>query len=473
MSFIQELETTTNKSAQTENGAISNNSTLDPVLDFFSKAGAMRNDIKGAVKLFEKAFAADKTNAMRCLFYLRDVRGGQGERAVFRACLDSLDQYTVDKVVQFIPEYGRWDEVPFTKEGLSLIRDALNEDLRALEKDEPVSLLAKWLPSENTSSPETRKKARQLMDALGMKPRQYRKALTELRTHIKLLEQSMSAKEWAAIQYDKIPSQAHRKHIKAFQRNDGTRYQSYLDSVEKGEKKINTSTLFTYEVFELMENDYANEKQATANAMWANLPDFTNGDNALVVADVSGSMSGRPMAISVSLALYFAERNKGLFKDYFLTFSENSKLQHVRGDTLYDKMASIERADWDMSTNIQSAFDAILTAAKRSNASPDEMPKILYIISDMQFNVATGRNDQTNFEVAQQKFNEAGYELPHVVFWNCNAYGNDSPATKYDNHVTLISGSSQSTFQYVLAGKTPMESMLDILSSDRYNKIVV
>jgi len=214
-----------------------------------------------------------------------------------------------------------------------------------------------------------------------------------------------------------------------------------------------------------------NEVKA-ADALWKNLPDYTRGKNALVLADVSGSMSGFPMSVSVSLALYFAERNQGQFKDYFMTFTSQSRLQKISGDTLSAKMRSIERSNWEMSTNIQSAFDAILAAAKAGNATPDEMPSTLYIISDMQFDQATSRNDKTNFEVAAQKFKDAGYELPHIVFWNCNAYGNDSPATMYDDRVTLISGSNQSTFQYVVEGKTPMQSMLDILESDRYAKIV-
>ena len=179
------------------------------------------------------------------------------------------------------------------------------------------------------------------------------------------------------------------------------------------------------------------------------------------------------MSVSVSLALYFAERNEGQFKDYFMTFTDRSRLQKISGNTLSAKMCSIESADWGMSTNLQSAFDEILRAAKAGNATPDEMPSTLYIISDMQFDQATNANDKTNLEVAAEKFKDAGYELPHVVFWNCNAYGNDSPATMYDDRVTLISGSNQSTFQYVVEGKSPMESMMDILNSERYARITI
>lgn len=471
MSFLTELEVATNKTAYTSNGAISNKTTLNPLLDFFSSAGAMRGREDEAVELFNAAYDVDPENALRALFYLRDIRGGQGERSVFRAILNSLDSDLVDRVAKYIPEYGRWDEVPFTDATMPALYSQLQDDEAAMAEGKPVSLLAKWLPSGNASSNESRKKALKLATAWGLTERNYRKRVAALRKHISLLEQKMSAKEWAEIQYDKLPSQAHRKHVKAFKRNDESRYTEYIGAVERGEKKINTQTLFTYEVFNMVENG----DEATANAMWKNLPDYTNGQNALVLPDVSGSMYGLPISISVSLALYFAERNEGPFKDCFLAFSSQAELQKVRGTTLSARMNSVLHSTNHMgSTNLQSAFDAILVAAKKANATQEDMPKVLYIISDMQFNQATTSNKETNLEAAQRKFKEAGYELPHVVFWNCSAYGDSkAPATMYDDKVTLISGSSQSTFQYVVAGKTPMESMLDILNSERYSQIRV
>jgi hypothetical protein len=475
MSFLEELEKGLNKTARTANGAISNQSTLNPLLDFFSNAGAMRGRERDAVRLFQNAFDADATLAIRALFYLRDVRGGQGERSVFRAVLNTLDKDVLNEIAKYIPEYGRWDEVPFNESGLILIRNQLQDDLDMLAQNKPVSLLAKWLPSENTSSKATQAKAKELSKALGYKPSQYRKTLSALRKHITLLEQSMSQREWAEIQYDKLPTQAHRKHVKAFKRHSPEKYEAYLGAVEKGEAKINSGTAFTYELYNMVNEGNAR----TANAMWDALPDWTNGTNALVLPDVSGSMGMgrsdvRPISVSVSLAVYFAERNKGLFKDYFLEFSSEARLHKLSGTTLEAKLNSVQRStNWMGSTNLQSAFDAILNAAVLARAEQAEMPKVLYIISDMQFNQATTNNRETNLEVAQRKFEEAGYELPHIVFWNVNATGNEAPATMYDNKVTLISGSNQSTFQYAVAGKTPMESMLDILNSDRYKQISV
>lgn len=475
MSFIDSLQTNTNRSARTENNALTNLSTLDPVLDYFSRAGAMRGREAEACTLYKKAHAQDQNLALKTLFYLRDVRGGQGERSVFRSTIKEMTDDEASKLARFIPEYGRWDDLFYLPQEdvvTEIVKTQLAEDQKNMEAGKPVSLLAKWLPSENASSSKSKAAALKLAKALGLKPSQYRRQVVALRKYIKLLEQQMSSKEWDKIQYDKIPSQAHRKHVKAFKRNDDERYQAFLGQVEKGEKKINAKTLFTYEIYEMM-YDYSSNGR-TADALWAALPDYTNGQNALVLADVSGSMSGRPMAISVSLALYFAERNEGPFKDYFMTFSAKPLLQKVVGKTLTDRMNSISNAHWDMNTNIEAAFKAILKAAIDNNASKDEMPQVLYIISDMEFDESyIEGNEATNFEAAKHYFSEAGYELPHLVFWTVDSRNDQSPATKFDDRVTLISGSSQSTFQYAVAGKTPLESMNDILNSDRYAQIKV
>jgi hypothetical protein len=341
MSFLNELHTNTNKTARTANGALSNASTLNPVLDFFSKAGAMRGRETEAFKLFQKAFDADPQSAIRVLFYLRDIRGGQGERSVFKYILNQLDEDFANKIVQYIPEYGRWDEVPINKTTAEMIAFQLGKDMEDMKAGKSVSLLAKWMPSENAGK-QAMKNARKLaklldwvgepsetvvsMDKAGKTIKQvtevpnlrtYRKNVVALRKYINLLEQKMSTNNWEDIDFSKIPSQAHKKHVKAFFRHQEERYKAYLESVKKGEAKINAQTLFTYQLYDMVMRGTKNEGQS-ADALWANLPDYTRGQNALVLADVSGSMSGFPMSVSVSLALYFAERNEGPFKDYFM-----------------------------------------------------------------------------------------------------------------------------------------------------------
>lgn len=471
MSFLDELQKNTNRT-YTENGAVTNQSTLNPLLDFFSLAGAMRDNIDDAVSLFEKAFYADKQGAIRTLFYLRDVRGGQGEREIFRACfnkLHSLDSELANRLLMHIPEYGRWDDIfAINTEASVLIRPHLKLDERNMAEGKPVSLMAKWLPSENTSSRKTSEKARALAKSLGLKPSQYRKKVVALRKYISLLEHKMSNNEWSEIDYSKLPSQAGRKHVKAFRKHDNDRYEKYLGAAEKGEAKINVSTLYTYEVFDTVSKDVK-----AANAMWANLPDYTNGTDALVVADVSGSMYGRPMSVSVSLALYFAERNKGIFSNKFMTFSERPQVVDVVGRTLEQKLRMIESSNWGYNTNLEAVFRAILQAAVASGQGQDGMPRVLYIISDMEFDQAVSHPDKSVFTNAELAFKEVGLELPHVVFWNVDARQIQAPATMFDSRVTLISGLSQTTFRYAVEGKTPEQLMDEVINGERYKPIEI
>jgi hypothetical protein len=237
---------------------------------------------------------------------------------------------------------------------------------------------------------------------------------------------------------------------------------------------MNAGTTYTYEVVDMIRKG----QTKAADAMWSALPDYTNGANALVVADVSGSMGsvsygGGPIDVSVSLALYFAERNKGPFNGYFMTFSERPELVKVSGATLSDKMRNIGMANWGMNTNIQAVFDVILKAAKAAGADATDVPKIVYIVSDMEFDRSTRNSDKTAFENAKKQFEKAGYVLPHIVFWNVNARNTNVPVTKNEGNVTLVSGLSQSTFAQVVQGKTPYESMIDVLNGPRYAQILV
>lgn len=470
MSYLDELQKATNR-ATTENGGATNASSLNPCLDFFALGASKRKDPEAAARLFRLAYNKDKTTALRTLFYIRDVRGGQGERDIFRACMEELaafDVNTADRMLKFIPEYGRWDDVVYHRAANVAAVEMIKKQLAEDEKSDTPSLLAKWMPSENTSSKVTIIAARNWAHALGLKPSQYRKLISKLRKKLHLLEQDMSAKKWMDIKYDKLPSQAFRKHTKAFDRNDHERYQEFIGAVNKGAKKVNTSTVTTAEVIQNVRSGDDN----SANAIWKSLDNFVpEGLNAIVVADVSGSMYGRPMDISTSLALYFAERNKGEFANKFLTFSESPRLVEVVGNTLTEKLRNISCADWGMNTNIERTFDALLTAAKKTE-NKDEIPRVIYIISDMEFDYCASGADETAFENARRKWNEAGLTLPTVVFWNVDARSNNLPATKFDRNVTLISGSNQNAFRFAMEGKTPEDLMNEVINSDRYKQIV-
>lgn len=514
-SFIDQLGRGTNLTL-TENQAVTNASSLDSVVDFFALGGAKRDRPQDAVQLFAQAYATDKLTAIRTLFYLRDVRGGQGERRVFRACLkwlaDNREFDTLTKVIGHVPTYGRWDDLSFMDyfPGIvgdnitKLIRNQLRRDLAALyESPGDVSLLAKWLPSENATSNHTKTQAKRLRHQLGYPyPRQYRLVLSRLRKHIKLLEQDMSERNWNEIQFDKLPSQAHRRHVKAFHRHTPQRYQTYLDSVQKGDKKINVSAVYPHEIYRM-----ALQQPQYANTAWDALPDYTTGENALVMADVSASMSqtyntNNPMSVSCSLALYFAERNHGAFKDHFMTFSSTPKLVKIVGKNLAEKFRFIEGGGRGhaQSTNLLAAFRAILEATMRS--SREDCPKVLYVISDMEFDSANGAaggqwvvrkavdqwgrpgyirqwvqanygSADTIFETAKREFEEVGLTLPHVVFWNVQARQNQSPALAYDGHVSLVSGFSPTIFQQAVGGKTPIELVHEVVNGERYQPITL
>ena len=340
----------------TDNAALTFIRSGSACLDFYAQAGAMRKSLPAALDLFEKAFAENHQNAVRILFYLRDVRGGQGERDLFRVCLEWLGSNVPDvftQIAQHIPEYGRWDDAFFdTPACINLIRTQLWSD----QTSERPSLLAKWLPTINTHNRATRAKAKLLALRLDMNEIDYRVTVRDLRRKIQLVEQQMSAREWDDINYGHVPSQASRIYRKAFHRHDEARYDQFIADAKAGKTKINAGTLYPYQLYKSAQQDYTD----ALDALWSQLPDYTAGKNALVVADVSGSMSGDPMSVSVSLALYFAERNRGPFQNHFITFSGMPRLQRIVGQTLLERMASIEGADWQMNTNLQAVFHLIL-----------------------------------------------------------------------------------------------------------------
>lgn len=461
-SFLNNLFLNTSKGL-TENGAVTFTRSSSPLLDFYAQAGAMRGSPNEALELFKKAFSENNLYALRVLFYLRDVRGGQGERDLFRTCLEWLGadhKTTFNSIVKFIPEYGRFDDLLFDNDAcFELIKKQMEID----EGSTNPSLLAKWLPTMNASSPKTRAKARFVAKKLGMHEVTYRKTVRLLRKKIETVEELMSAQKWGSVDYSHVPSQASRIYRNAFRKHDETRYGAFVEKATMGEVKINAGTLYPYQIYNSVMEDYS----PTLEALWNQLPDYTSGKNALVIADVSGSMTGDPMSVSVSLALYFAERSKGQFKDHFITFSANPVLQRIQGNTLLEKMASIQRSQWDMNTNLQAVFDLILSTAVGSSAKPEELPSTIYIISDMEFDQACSY--RTSFELIKTKYVSAGYTMPSMVFWNVNARsGKNLPTPADEQGVALVSGFSPVIFKMAVENKTPEQVMLDTINSERY-----
>lgn len=410
------------------------------------------------------------------VFYARDIRGGLGERTVGRFMLCNLAIMNPEVVIANmanIPEYGRWDDLfallytPVETEMIKFISEQLKKDVMGMHEGQNISLLAKWMPSINASSKNTVALAKKLCRDLGIKPADYRKTLSELRKYIDVTEVKMSAKEWEDINYEAVPSKAMNNYSSAFARNDYDRFADYMDKVKSGDAKINASTLYPYDIIEKLGSTVCDEQ-------WKALPNYVDGENNfLVMADVSGSMNGRPMYTSVGLAIYFAERNKGEFAGKFMTFTDTPKIVDVAGDTLYDKYSSVTR-DVGYSTDLELAFEAILDTAVRTKCPQEDLPKALVIISDMEINAWHG-GSLTFTEEMRKRFAAAGYEMPKLVYWNVDSRKDTFLASKNNPEALLVSGQSVSTFKNLIKGidLSAFEIMEATLSDERYDKVVV
>jgi len=475
----------------TTNGDKAYKSTNSHVLDLFSKGGAVRYHGEDTHKsLVSKALAEDVQLTLRTLFYLRDVRGGQGERAIFRNGVKEIARTNPDslrKNLKLFSEYGRFDDLlvlldtSLVDDVIEVISNQLNEDLISSSKGENVSLLAKWLPSENASSKKTKELAKIVRKGLKMSPKEYRKTLSSLRKEIDILETKITEKKYDEVEYDKIPSVAGMKYRQAFFRNDFERYDEFLSSLSKGEKKINAATLYPYDIvskimgqsfFHYQTKEVGDAETKLYQGMWDNLPNFLDGEeDSLVMADVSGSMYGQPINVSISLAMYIAERNKGAFHNHFMTFSSSPELVEIVGNDIVSKVQNISNADWGYNTNLESALLKVLDVAVKDNLPQSELPKKFYIISDMQFDQATVFGESVKNSV-KKKYELAGYEMPVIVFWNVNG-SSTSPATQNEQGVVLVSGLSPSIMKFAMNCEkfTPYDFMLEVINSERYQAI--
>jgi hypothetical protein len=474
--------------ALTENGAVAKATTNSAVLDFFSQGGAIRMlSPEKQQDMFLRAWAENPELALKAMFYFRDVRGGQGQREAFRnqyKLLAELAEDTARKNISNIPEYGRWDDV-YALDGTEVERDAydalakqFNKDMFSFFEDDNISLLAKWLKSENASSRETKRLARKTREALGMDSRSYRKALSKLRKHLDVVERKTSANQWDEIEYSRVPSNAMMKYRNAFAKHDRARYTDFINAVNTGEAKINVSVLYPHEIVgKIMRG--GNIDTNVAEAMWNNLPDFTGeAENSIAVVDTSGSMGmgdGLPRDVALGLGIYLAERAKGPYKDHFITFSNRPKLQELKGANIVEKVNNLWRASWDMNTNIEAVFNLVLDAAIKNNVPKSEMLDKLYIISDMEFDGATSRSNSTLFQTIADKFSRAGYEMPKLVFWNVNARNVQFPMSMDERGFQNVSGFSPSILQSLMTGEFigPYELMLEVLNSERYKSVTL
>lgn len=473
----------------TENGAVTLKTTYSDCLDLFATFGAVRRESdEEIITRFMRAFAENRDVAVKLLFFARDIRGGLGERKVFRIILKWLagnSPETVRKNLRYISEYGRFDDLlvlfdtPVEKDMLELIRNQLKKDLSAADKGEEVSLLGKWLPSVNTSNQDAVKAAKRIARYLEMEDRTYRKTIVRLREHIRIIENNLREKEYT-FDYAKQPSKAMFKYRNAFIRNDAERYREFLNKAECGKVRINTGVLTPYEIITpFFKKKVSDEERNSINVTWNALEDFTGDENALAVIDGSGSMyvgtEPIPATVALSLGIYFAERNKGAFKNHFITFSENPQLVEIKGDDILDKVRYCHSYNEVANTDIQKVFELILNAAVKNKVPQAELPKRLYIISDMEFDICANGAGISNFEYAKKLFDNAGYRLPEIVFWNVASRNSRQPVSKNEQGVYLVSGCTPRLFTMIADGSlsemAPYEFMMEVLMSERYEKI--
>ena len=456
-----------NQEARTENGMKARKSTASALVDLFFKAGAMRG--QNIVPAFIAAYVEDKENALRLALWLRDVRQGAGERELFRQILQYLektDRKDALRLLRRTPELGRWDDIfafqsdEMKAAAFTMLGDALREKN---------GLAAKWTPRQGPLAAEIRK-------FFGMSPKFYRKSLVEL---TKVVETQMCANKWDEINFNHVPSLAAARYKKAFKRHT-VKFEQYTEKLANGDAdvKVNAGAVYPYDVLKGVNGlHYQKAELDHINAQWAALPNYVGDASILPLVDVSGSMTcpagGKGgttcLDVAVSLGLYLSEKNEGKFKDTFLTFSAEPQLLHLKG-TIVDRCRQMVGSKWAMNTNLIAALDKILSVAKKGGVPQEEMPEMLLILSDMQFDYCASFDDSA-MEAVQRRFTAAGYDVPKIVFWNLNARDN-VPVQMDSSGVALVSGFSPAIVKSVLSADmeqfTPYGIMMTTLSSDRY-----
>ena len=497
----------------TTNGMEAYKSSLNSVLDLFAKGASYRKSANAIPTMVRDAYLEDKLATVRCLFYLRDIRGGQGEREVFRKGIHTvaeLDPKTFinSNLISHIPTYGRWDDLfclfgvhdELDEQIINLITLQLTEDVANYKEDKPISIMAKWLPSVNTSSNKTRRLAKRLVKELGVSEKLYRKTLSKLRKRIGILETYLTNKDYT-FDYSGVPSNANMKYRKCFYEKDGERYRKHVDAVtdalESGDTTVkvkdNVKALYPYEIVsKFIEKCYwgwvspnlsQTEKQRLEN-MWKQLPNYFGEEsgkkNWLTVIDTSGSMLGgskpSPMEVAISLGLYIGERNTGIFKDMYITFSESPSFVTVDSKwKLETKIKHIVEKSIVANTNLERVFSLVLDAAVSHDLPKSEMPEAIVIISDMQFDscVEDG-NNPTAYKMITKKYRDAGYPVPKLVFWNvAQSDRGNLPVTQHKYGAILVGGCQVGLFEQILSGKTPVDFMFKVINGERYLPITI
>ena len=496
MNFAQAIKNET-KWTRTENGAVALKTTDDALLDLFGTIGALRNaDEARITSLFEEAYNANPLYATKILFYARDIRGdeetqGLGERRVFRIILKYCALHHSEVIrpnLDLIGVYGRYDDLyeligtPLENEMWTAMKKQFEEDLDNMSKGNAISLLAKWIKTADASSPKTRALGKLTAQKLGYDVYNFKRIVRAMRKQIGIVEALMSTGRWDEIKYSEVPSRAMLIYRNAFRKHDEERFNQFAQKAVTGEEKINSGTLYPYNLIEKGIKgiwDWRWHLTGTENnivqAQWDQLPNYVEpGTNAIVMADTSGSMNGRPIMTALGLAIYFAQRNIGAYHNLYMTFSSRPKYQQIKGKTLAQIFSNLNYDGWGMNTDCEAAFNLILDTAIKNHVEPSEMPKSLIIISDMEFDYC-GNRQWTFYDKMKAKFAQYGYEIPTIVFWNVDSRNDVFHADKNRKGVILVSGQSAGTFKNLIGaiGMSPMDFVMQVVNAKRYEPITV
>jgi len=499
MNFMNAMQNElNNRKTLTENGAVAYATAGKEILDFNFAVTALRKSSDDVIRnSFSRVYYENPLDAWKFLFFLRDIRGGNGERKIFRVCLKWLAENKPEAtkhVINLVSEYGRFDDLwclldtNLKYDVCNYVKTQIESDIENAENGKPISLLAKWLCSENASSKETKRYAGIIRSNLGLTSRQYRKTLSKLRQYIDVVERKTSGKMWGEIDYSTVPSQANLKYSSAFLRNDEERRRAYLESLRNGETKINAKVLQPHEIVRAYNpnnsgwrtvESYAKPYDETLEQLWKALPDITVG-NCLVVRDGSGSMTWgcdkvRPLDVASALAIYMAEHNDGVWKDKFITFGNRPQIVSLENcNSLRDKLlVAYEYADCS-NTDIEATMMLILNTAIKNNCSQEDMPKSIVIVSDMRFDQGCERADQSLFDNIAERFEQNGYYMPRIIFWNVNEALSKQTVPMQQNKlgVVLVSGYSTQLMKMIMSGETdPYKVLLEAINAERYKPI--
>lgn len=479
MNFSDRIKSLTNLK-QTENDGIAYSTSGSSLLDLFALGGSLRTRSEEEIRnMYLTARDEDKELADSFILYVRDIRNtGCGERRAGRILLKTLAALDPNKIIrnfQTIVNAGRYDDLfvfigtPVEKEMFLFIKEQLTKDIINYEKKEPISLLAKWLKSSNTSSKESRNIAKKTYNFLGISEKDYRKLLSILREYLNITERYMSLNQWEKIDFSKISSYSMLKYKKAFERRERGRFFKYLQDVANGKEKINSGTLFPYDIVKSYRDNGSKEEDDVLEEQWKSLPDYVSGNKeVLVMCDISGSMY-RSNAINVALGLsiYFAQRNGGNYHNTLMNFSREPHFIFLRDDWSFLKCLDEVRNPYHcgLNTDLDKAFELIYDATRETN----DAPVALIVISDMEIDNYTD-NSFGIVDKWRKKFDEIEVELPKLILWNAEARNNTFLSDKFNKNVAFISGSSAATFSHLdsLINKDTYGAMTKILSSPQF-----